>query len=357
MAATESILVLNVGSSTVKAAVFRGGERVHSWVGQAGNDPAARLATLLDTIGQPVAAVGHRVVHGGMAFTRPTRITPEVLSALDTLSPFAPLHLPPEVAAIRAVEKLLPGVPQVACFDTAFHATRPELETRYGIPRTYHDAGVRKYGFHGLSYQYIASRLPDVSARAASGKTVVCHLGSGASVCGMQSGKSVSTSMGFSPLDGLLMSTRCGRIDPGVLLYMMKHGGMTADHVERLLSRESGLLGVSGVSGDMGQLLRASSAEAVFAVELFCDMAAKEIAAAAVALGGLDAIVFTAGIGENCPPVRAGIARRLAWLGLQLDATANDGNAHTLHATGSRIEAFMIPTDEERVIAEAVVAV
>lgn len=351
--AVETVLVVNVGSSSVKVAVYRDGTEVerHKFA------PAEKdaLAELLKK--QAPTAVGHRIVHGGTKFTKPVRITSEVLAELDALAPFAPLHLPPEVAVIRAVEKLRPGFPQVACFDTAFHATMPPLETRYGLPAKYHDAGVRKYGFHGLSYQFIASQLPAVSPRAATGRTVVCHLGSGASVCGMLAGKSVSTSMGFSPLDGLLMATRCGRIDPGVLLYLLKHDGMSVDDVEKLLSKESGLLGVSGVSADVCEVLANPSTEAVLAVQLFCRMAAKEVAEAVVALGGLDALIFTGGIGENSPAVRAGIAKELAWLGIAPDGSANDRNATAFHSPDSKVELFRIPTDEERVIAEETAAV
>ncbi len=345
--AVETVLVVNVGSSSVKAAVYRDGTETERHKLPL-NDTVA-LSELVTRVRPD--AVGHRLVHGGMKFTQPVRITPDVLAELDALVPLAPLHLPPELAVIRAVEQLLLGVPQVACFDTSFHAAMPPVETRYGIPAKYHDAGVRKYGFHGLSYQFIASQLPGISQRAATGKTVVCHLGSGASVCGMLAGKSVTTSMGFSPLDGLLMATRCGRIDPGVLLYLLKHDGMTVDQVEHLLERESGLLGVSGVSGDM-QKLTIATPESVLAVSLFCRMAAKEIAAAVVVLGGLDALVFTAGIGENCPPVRAGIVNELAWLGVTFDPTANDRNAAAFHIPGSKIALLRIPTNEERVIAE-----
>jgi acetate kinase len=341
------LLTLNVGSSNVKAGVFDGGHRLGGQTVPAA-DPAA-LASLV-AAAQP-QAIGHRLVHGGPRRFAPTRLTPEVLAELDDLSEFAPLHLPPAVACVRAVARLLPGVPQAACFDTAFHATLPAVERRFGLPRRFFDEGVRRYGFHGLSYESIAARLPGVSPRAAAGRTVVCHLGAGASLCGMTGGRSMTTTMGFSPLDGLLMATRCGRLDPGVPLYLMRRHGLGVEDVARLLGRESGLLGVSGVSADMRVLLADPSAEAGEAVELFCHTVAKEIAAAAVAVGGLDAIVFTAGIGERSPQVRRRVCDGLAWLGVELDPSANLEGRPALHTPASRVEVFCLPTDEEAVIA------
>jgi acetate kinase len=345
----STILALNVGSSNVKAAVFRGGREIARE--RFGRGDASMWPFL---VAVHPDAVGHRVVHGGIRFVKPVRMLPAVLAALDQLAPLAPLHLPPAVATIRGVEQHLPGVPQVACFDTAFHATLEALETHYGLPRRFHAAGVRKYGFHGLSYQSIADQLPLVSSRAAEGRTVVCHLGSGASVCGMSAGRSIATSMGFSPLDGLLMATRCGRIDPGAVLHLLQHAGMTAERVAHLLEQESGLLGVSGVTGDMQALLADPAPEAAFAVQLFCRMAAKEIAAVLVPLCGLDCLVFTGGIGEHAAAVRAGIVAQLAWLGLVLDPVANGAHARVLHAPDSPILVFCLPTDEELVIAECV---
>lgn len=342
-----TILTLNVGSSSVKAAVFRGGADVERHTLAAGTEPA--LTELVDRV-RP-AAVGHRLVHGGPRFAAPVRITPAVLTELDALTPFAPLHLPPALEVVRAVERLLPGVPQVACFDTAFHSTLPDVERRFGLPRRFFDEGVKRYGFHGLSYEWVASQLPAISSRAAAGRTVAGHLGSGASLCGMLGGKSVTTTMGFTPLDGLLMATRCGRLDPGVVLYLLRQRGMTAEQVEHLLEHDSGLLGVSGVSGDMRTLLADPSPAAAEAVDLFCHMVAKEIAAAAVALGGLDAVVFTAGIGEHAPEVRRRVCEKLVWLGVELDPAANAGNSRKLHTPASRVEVFCLPTDEEAVIA------
>ncbi len=354
MDAEKLTLVINVGSSNVKVRVYATGQllQLHSFPAR-----TASLQTVLGSVGAgvnatAVRAVGHRVVHGGAEFVAPTKITDAVLAQLDALTPFAPLHLPPAIALIRELRTLWPTVPQVACFDTAFHATLPPVEQRYGIPRAYHDAGIRRYGFHGLSYEYIASRLPSVSQRAATGKTVVCHLGSGASVCGMLAGKSVTTTMGFSPLDGLLMATRCGRIDPGVVLYLLQQRGMTAEQVQRVLERESGLLGVSGISADMRVLLKDSTPAAAEAVELFCHMVAKEIAAAAVTLDGLDAIVFTAGVGENSPAIRQRVTAKLRWLGVDVDSVKNESNSQFLQSSTSVIEVLCLPTDEEQMIAQ-----
>lgn len=353
MSTQNQMIVVNVGSSNVKVRLYADGQllQLHSFPANTAN-----LQTLLGSIGfasnaTAVRAVGHRVVHGGAELVAPAMITDAVLAQLDALTPFAPLHLPPAIALIRELRTLWPTVPQVACFDTAFHATMPLVEQRYGIPRAYHDAGIRRYGFHGLSYEYIASRLPSVSQRAATGRTVVCHLGSGASLCGMLAGKSVTTTMGFSPLDGLLMATRCGRIDPGVVLYLLQQRGMTAEQIQRVLERESGLLGVSGISADMRVLLHDSSPAAAEAVELFCHMVAKEIAAAAVALGGLDAIVFTAGVGENSAAIRQRVTAKLRWLNVDVDSVKNESNSEFLHSSTSAIEVLCLPTDEEQVIA------
>ena len=346
-----TVLALNVGSSNVKAAVFADGERVRSWTGPLGSDVTERTRALVEVANVRPDAVGHRVVHGGTRFAAPARVTPEVLAELDRLVPFAPLHLPPSLDAIRALDRLLPGVPQVACFDTAFHATLPPVERRFGLPRRFFDEGVKRYGFHGLSYESIAAQLPDMSPRAAAGRTVVCHLGAGASLCGMLGGRSVTTTMGFTPLDGLLMATRCGRLDPGVILHLIEQRGMSAEQVRHLLERESGLLGVSGISPDMRELLADPSPAAAEAVDLFCHTVAKEVGSAAVALGGLGAVVFTGGIGEHSPEVRRRVCAQLNWLGVDLDPAANDGHGPRLHTPTSRVEVLRLPTDEEAVIA------
>ncbi len=278
-----------------------------------------------------VVAAGHRVVHGGLAFTAPVRIDDGVLAKLDELVPLAPLHQPHNLAAIRAVATHAPGVPQVACFDTAFHRTQPPLAQHFGLPRALTDAGVIRYGFHGLSYEYIASVLPGVDPHAAGGRTVVAHLGNGASLCAMRACQSVATTMGFTPADGLVMGTRCGSLDPGVVLYLMNHLGMTASQVEHLIDHESGLLGVSGVSSDMRELLASSDPRAAEAVDLFVYRIGRELGSLAAALGGLDALVFTGGIGEHAAPVRDRVVRAAAWLG-----------AFAVH---------VIPTNEELMIA------
>ena len=352
------VLVLNAGSSSLKCALFEiGGEepaRIASTqieTGGQGVDAAAVLAWAEGLAGE-VAAVGHRVVHGGAAFHEPTRLTAEVIDALQALTPLAPLHQPQSLAAVRAIAALRPDLPQVACFDTAFHWSMPAQATRFGLPRALHDQGVRRYGFHGLSYEYIAGRLAALDPQLAAGKVIVAHLGSGASLCAMAAGRSVETTMGFSPLDGLLMSTRCGALDPGVVLYLLQHEGMDAAAVQDLLYHRSGLLGVSGLTSDMRQLLESSAPEAREAVELFVYDAAKQAGALAMALEGLDGIVFTAGIGENSAEILARIAVRLGWLGLELDEAANmAGGEGRISTRSSRLAAWVIPTNEELVIA------
>jgi acetate kinase len=303
---------------------------------------------------RPVA-VGHRVVHGGDAFTAPTPVTPEVLARLEELVPLAPLHQPRNLAPIRFLAQVAPDLPQVACFDTAFHATQDRLERLFALPRAYFDRGVKRYGFHGLSYEYVAGRLAEVDPRAAAGRTVVCHLGNGASLCALLGGRSVATTMGFTALEGLPMGTRCGTIDPGVLLHLLDHDKMDADTLGDLLYKRSGLLGVSGISPDMRDLLASPHPEAAEAVELFCYRIARELGALAAVLGGLDALVFTAGIGEHAAPVRAKVCERAAWLGVRLDPEANARHAPQIHAADGTVGVLIVPTDEERMIARHVV--
>jgi acetate kinase len=297
-----------------------------------------------------VSAVGHRVVHGGDQFTSAVRITPEILSALDSIVPLAPLHQPRNLAEIRAVAKLLPGVPQVACFDTAFHATMPKHERMFGLPRTYFDKGVKRYGFHGLSFESVTARLPGIDLRAASGRTVLCHLGSGASLCALLAGESIATTMSFTPLDGLLMSTRAGAIDPGVVLYLLRNEQKTPDQVEHLLDRESGLIGVSGISSDVRDLLTSNAPEAKEAVNLFCYRVAREMGSMVAALEGLDAIVLTGGIGENSSEIRDRICNRLGWIGVHLDHASNQAGNTRLNIAGSRVSILRVPADEEAMI-------
>jgi acetate kinase len=280
-----------------------------------------------------------------------------VIEALDELVPLAPLHQPHNLAPIRAIAARWPALPQVACFDTAFHGTNPELAQMFALPHALHEAGVRRYGFHGLSYEYIASALPAVDAAAARGRVVVAHLGNGASMCAMHGCRSVASTMGFTAVDGLMMGTRTGALDPGVVLYMMDELGMDARAIERLLYRESGLLGVSGVSSDMRTLLASDDPRAAFAIDLFCYRAQRELGSLAAALGGLDALVFTGGIGEHAAPIREKIVRGSEWLGLELDAKANAAHRTCITTSDSDVPAYVIPTDEELMIARQARAV
>jgi acetate kinase len=298
-----------------------------------------------------LAALGHRVVHGGMHHSRPARVTPELLDELEALVPLAPLHEPHNLAPIRMAMRLNPDLPQIACFDTAFHRTMPELNQAFALPYALHDEGIRRYGFHGLSYEYIASALPNVAPGIAGGRVVVAHLGNGSSACALKAGKSVATTMGFTALDGLPMGTRCGAVDPGIVLHLLQQKGLSADAVNDLLYRKSGMLGVSGISSDFRELLASPEPRARFAVELFCHSVARHIASLAATLDGLDAIVFTAGVGENAAPVRAGICRACAWLGVQLDDAANERHGPRITAADSAVAAYVIKTDENLMIA------
>lgn len=296
-------------------------------------------------------AVGHRVVHGGAKHDRPVLVTATLLAELDALTPLAPLHEPHNIAAIRAIIAARPELPQVACFDTAFHRTMPEVATRFALPRNYEAEGVRRYGFHGLSYEYISRRLRELAPELACGRIIAAHLGNGASLCAMRDGRSIDTTMGFTALDGLAMGTRCGSLDPGVILYLEQQRGLTPSQVEDLLYRKSGLLGVSGLSSDMRTLLASADPHAKQAVELFAFRIAREIGALTSSLGGLDGMVFSAGIGEHAPQIRAMVCERLDWLGVELDAEANNCNAPVISAPSSRVAVRVIPTDEEAIIA------
>ncbi len=298
-----------------------------------------------------LAAVGHRVVHGGDRHVRPERISPSLLEALDALAPMAPLHQPHNLAPIRAIAARRPQLPQVACFDTAFHHDMPPTARRFALPQAWFDAGIRRYGFHGLSYEYIAGRLRECAPTLARGRVIVAHLGNGASVCAMHAGRSIETSMGLTALDGLVMGTRCGSLDPGAVLCLMRQHGLSAAAVEDLLYRQSGLLGVSGTSSDMRVLLASSDPQARQAVELFVYRLVREIGALASVLGGLDGLVFTAGIGEHAAPIRAMACERLGWLGAVIDPKANAAHAECIAAPGSRLDLRVIATDEEGMIA------
>ena len=300
--------------------------------------------------GQNVVAVGHRVGHGGTAFDGPMRIDGAVLAKLESLCPLAPLHQPHNLAAIRAITILAPSVPQVACFDTSFHHGQPAVAQRFALPRELHEAGIRRYGFHGLSYEYIASALRERAPGIASGRVVVAHLGSGASLCAMSNGKSIDTTMGFTALDGLPMGTRCGALDPGVILYLLRERGMGPDQIEQLLYHQSGLLGVSGLSSDMRELLGSHDPSAEEAIELFVYRIARELGALTATLGDLDGLVFTAGIGEHAPEIRRRVCEKSRWLGVTLDLDANERGDVCISAPASRIRVWVIPTDEERTI-------
>jgi len=301
--------------------------------------------------GESLRAVGHRIVHGGGKFVVPTALDGYVIGELDALTPLAPLHQPGSLRGVRAVARARPGLAQFGCFDTAFHRTIDATVARVALPRRFEAEGVRRYGFHGLSYEYVAGRLAGISPALAAGRTVVAHLGNGASLCAMQGGRSLDTTMGFSALDGLVMGTRPGATDPGVLLYLIREKRLSLEALERLLYRESGLLGVSGISADMRTLLASDDASTREALDLFAFRAARETAALAGTLGGLDCLVFTAGIGEHAAPIRAMICDRLGWLGVELDASANAAHAELISTPGSRVELRIIPTNEEVVIA------
>jgi acetate kinase len=373
-----TILTLNAGSSSIKFALFDGGteaivqgeieklaEAPHLHAADADGailidrrwPETPDFATLLETLltfveghlGQGVlAAVGHRIVHGGAGHIRPALITPAVLAELTALTPLDPLHMPLNLAPIHAVATARPALPQVACFDTAFHHTLPPVAQAFALPRAITAKGVRRYGFHGLSYEYIAGRLADQYRTLAAGRVIVAHLGAGASLCALQGGVSIATTTGFSALDGLVMATRCGRLDPGIILYLGQQGHSFAD-IEDMLYRRSGLLGVSGISGDLRVLLASKDPDAAFAIDLFCYRIACEAAALVAALGGLDGFVFTAGIGENAPAIRAAVCARLAWLGIALDP---DAHAPGLISTdASAVKVLVIATNEEARIA------
>jgi acetate kinase len=304
---------------------------------------------------EPIAA-GHRVVHGGPQYDKPVAVDDAVLAHLERYTPLAPLHQPNNLAPIRAVRARSPALLQVACFDTAFHRAHPVLADHYAIPERFHAEGVRRYGFHGLSYEYVASRLPQVAPAIAAGRVIVAHLGSGASMCALSDGRSVESTMGFTALDGLPMGTRPGQIDPGVVLYLIEQKQMTAAQVQKLLYGECGLKGLSGISNDVRELEASSDPKAGFALDFFVYRVGLHAGMLAAALGGVDAFVFTAGIGENSPSMRARIAEKLAWLGGELDPAANAANAALISKPKARLPLYVVPTDEEFMIAKHTLA-
>lgn len=300
---------------------------------------------------RPLVAVGHRIVHGGTSFHTATVFDDDVLAQLDALSPLAPLHQPHNLAAVRAVKAARPDVMQVGCFDTAFHHGHDDIVTRFALPGSWHDQGIRRYGFHGLSYEFVASRLAELDPTLAAGRVLIAHLGNGASLCALRDGRSIDTTMGFTALDGLMMGTRCGALDPGVVLYLEQQVGLSAQAVQTLLYEQSGLLGVSALSGDMRVLLASDDPKARLAVELFTFRIAREAGALVSSMGGIDGLVFTAGIGEHAPAVRAEVAARLSWLGVEIDPAANARGAGLISTLASKLKVWVIPTDEEAMIA------
>lgn len=380
---TDAVVALNVGSSSIKFALFDacpGGVRIGGGVvdrvgdqpcialdgagrkpvpDEAGDDHASLTGWLVGAINNlfpgcsPVAG-GHRVVHGGLDYVAPTEATETVMAQLAALSPLAPDHQPHNLAGILALRSAMPGSPQIACFDTAFHRTQPRLAQLFALPRWLTDDGVLRYGFHGLSYDHVAAVLPDLIGEAGHGRVIAAHLGHGASLCAMKGGRSVATTMGFTALDGLMMGARCGAVDPGVLLHLQRRYGMDVDAVEALLAQKSGLLGVSGESGDMRDLLASPSPAAREAIDLFVYRAAREIGSLAAALGGLDALVFTGGIGERSPEIRAAICAQCAWLGVTVDMAANAGGSPAISPPGAAVMVVAVMADEEAVIARAV---
>ena len=304
-------------------------------------------------------AAGHRLVHGGARYTQPQRITPKFLAGLQKLVPLDPDHLPAAIKGIKFVAKKFPKLPQVACFDTAFHSPLPTVAKMYALPRRFYDAGIRRYGFHGLSFEYIVAALRKLDAKLAAGRVIVAHLGSGASIVALQNGISMDTSMGFTPLEGLVMSARSGDVDPGLLLYLLAQKKMSAKAAAALLNKQSGLLGVSGITGDMRTLLEKAARDphAAEAIDLFCYRAKKYVGAYAAALGGLDTLVFTGGIGERAPAIRARICSGLEFLGIEIDAAHNQANAPVISAANSRVNVRVIQTNEDLMIVQHVVAV
>jgi len=305
-----------------------------------------------------IVAAGHRVVHGGELYSAPTRIDAETLKILHRFEPLAPLHQPHNLRAIEAVEELMPAIPQVGCFDTAFHRTQPAVAQAFGLPRAISAEGVKRYGFHGLSYDYVSRRMGDVIGEdKAKGAVVIAHLGNGASLCGLRDKRSMASTMGFTAVEGLMMGTRTGTLDPGVLLYLIEEKGMDAKALTNLIYKESGLLGVSGISQDMRTLLASPAPEATEAVTLFCYRIARELGSMAAAAGGLDALIFTGGIGENAAPVRALAAEFASWMGIELSEEANNAHAARIESKNSKVVVAVIPTNEEAMIARYTVEV
>jgi acetate kinase len=381
--ADRRIVVLNTGSSSLKFAAYPltpeappllsgqvdgiGGQAHLKFTGETTHDgaitaadPHAAMQALADLQDGPlsgdIAAFGHRIVHGGPDLDRSVRVDDEVLARIEAISPLAPLHNPPALDVLKGLRKRFPGIPHVACFDTAFHRGHPAVADRFAIPDALYQEGVRRYGFHGLSYQYIAGAMKTQAPQIAAGKVVVGHLGSGASMCALVNGRSIDSSMGFTALDGLPMGTRSGSLDSGVILWLQQQKGWPVDRVEKFLYHDCGLKGLSGLSNDIRDLLASDAPLAKLAVEYFVYHTARTAGALAVSMGGIDGLVFTAGIGEHSPPIRARVLDRLRWLGFDLDGAANEKGTGRITTATSRLTAFVIPTDEERVIARETIA-
>ncbi|OZI62261.1 acetate/propionate family kinase [Bordetella genomosp. 11] len=389
----DVILVLNAGSSSIKFSVFDAADRAlplllrgqvaglyvenarltvldadgkeiesRDWAGTPALDHDGAVAWLVDFLrahkgDHQLAAVGHRVVHGGERYAEAVRVTPEVIAVLGRLAPLAPLHQPHNLKPIEAVARVRPDLPQVACFDTAFHRAQPEVAQAFALPPSITQRGVRRYGFHGLSYEYIAGALPRFDAQGARGRAIVAHLGNGASMCALVNGRSVASTMGFTAVDGLPMGTRSGTLDPGVILYLMDELGMDARAIETLIYKQSGLLGVSGISSDMRALLASEDERARFAIALYVYRIGRELGSLAAAAGGIDTLVFTAGIGENAPAIRDRVCRDAAWLGVRLDEAGNAAHGPRISAPSSRVSVWVIPTNEELMIARHTIRV
>ena len=387
---TTHVVTLNAGSSSIKFALFRsdGAALAAQAVGQVEMAGDQRRLTVEDGAGKPthqeswtgsgdfhtdalrhvlawrqgtfpdvrVSAAGHRVVHGGIRYSVPVLVTDAVLDYLRTLVPLAPLHEPHNIAGILAAQQAWPHVQQVACFDTAFHRAHPFVNDVFALPRRFYDEGVRRYGFHGLSYEYVTGRLQEIAPLHAAGRVVVAHLGNGASMCAIRDGHSVASSMGFTALDGLPMGTRCGQLDPGVVLYLMQEKQLTADQISDLLYRESGLKGLSGISHDMRELEASESPEAAQAIEYFVFRIRRELGGLAAVLKGIDAVVFCGGIGEHAWRVRERVLEGMEWIGIELDRTANRASELVISSDRSRVRVFVIPTNEEEMIARHTIA-
>ena len=387
---TRQIAVINAGSSSIKFAIveddfeqtllFRGqvenigvsprlkvestdGQTLveREWGAKDLNHNSATKIILQTSIallgGQAVEAIGHRVVHGGTRFTAPVMTNKDVLASLKALTPLAPLHQPHNLAPIEAIMAEAPHIPQVACFDTAFHQTQPPIAQAFALPREITSSGVRRYGFHGLSYEFVSTKLQEVAPGVADQRIIIAHLGNGASLCALQHGRSVASTMGFTAVDGLMMGTRCGSIDPGVLIYLMDNRGMDARAIEKLIYKESGLLGVSGISSDVRTLRASDDSRAKEALSLFTYRIIREIGSLGAALGGLDGLVFTGGIGQRDPVTRRDVVAGCAWLGAKLDDEANAAHRERIDAESSTLPIWVLPTDEERVIARQTVGI